>query len=521
MKSTRRWLLPIIVAVAVLSVILLPAGQARAAVPLVYSGWESLNGASSGAPSTTSWGPRRLDVFVRATNNSLQHKWYANGWLGWETLGSPPGGLASDPGAVAWSPGRIDVFAAGVDKQLWHKWYASGWSRWEPLGGVLTSAPTVASPGSGRLDVFVRGTDNQLWHKRYQGRWSGWEALGGNLTSAPAAISSAPGRIDVFVAGPAAHLYHKWYTTRWFGWEPLGGVLVGAPGVASTGSGRLDVYVRGTDDNVWSRSYASGWSGWQVAIAGPIASGPSAVSWAAGRVDVFASRADQRVYHAFGLAGDPYLRGATGYDVSWPQCGGMAPPSPFSLAVVGVGGRDAFSYNSCLFTEVSWFGSATVALYLKLSSPEFGQPRQGDTGPAGTCSATDALCRGYNYGWNLVTDAYRYAASQRVFSGLWWLDVEGPPNFTPQLWGPNTAANSRVISGAINALTALGRQAGIYSNSVQWPLIAGTYAPLLPTWQARPNSPPATQYCSTSLFTTGPVWLVQYGNSPFDRDLAC
>jgi hypothetical protein len=293
--------------------------------------------------------------------------------------------------------------------------------------------------------------------------------------------------------------------------------------VTSTGSGRLDVFARGTDDNVWSRSYTGTWSGWQVAIAGPVASGPSVVSWAAGRVDVFATQVDQHVYHAFGLAGNPYLRNSAGYDVSWPQCGGTAPPSPFSLAVVGVGGRDTFSHNPCLASEVSWFGSATVTLYLKLSSPEFGQPKQGDRGPAGTCSATDALCRGYNYGWNLVTDAYRYAASQRVFSGLWWLDVEGPATFTPRLWSTNIVANTRVISGAINALTALGRQAGIYSNSVQWPLIAGTYAPLVPTWQARHNSPSKNNpYCSTALFTTGPVWLVQYGgNLPFDQDVAC
>jgi hypothetical protein len=239
-------------------------------------------------------------------------------------------------------------------------------------------------------------------------------------------------------------------------------------------------------------------------------------------VDVFVRRADQRIYHAFGLTGDPYPRGATGYDISWPQCGGPYPAPPFSLAMVGIVGRDgAFSHNPCLASEVAWFGSATVTVYVKLSSPEFGQPRQGDTGPAGTCAPTDALCRSYNYGWNLISDSYRYASQQGVFSGLWWLDVEAPAGFTRPLWGANTVANSRVISGAINALTALGRQAGIYSNSYQWPLIAGTYAPLVPTWQARPNSPPATQYCTSSLFTTGPVWLVQFANSPFDRDLAC
>jgi hypothetical protein len=189
--------------------------------------------------------------------------------------------------------------------------------------------------------------------------------------------------------------------------------------------------------------------------------------------------------------------------------------------VVGVGGKQTFSHNPCLASEVAWFRSATVTLYVKLSSPRFGQPQQGNTGPAGTCAPTDSLCQSYNYGWNLVQDAYKYAASQGVSSGLWWLDVEGPATFAGPLWSSDTLANSRVIIGAINALTSLGRQAGVYSNSVQWPLIAGNYEPLVPTWQARPNSPPAAQYCTANLFTPGPVWLVQYANTSFDQDLAC
>ena len=218
---------------------------------------------------------------------------------------------------------------------------------------------------------------------------------------------------------------------------------------------------------------------------------------------------------------DPYLPGTTGYDISWPQCGGAYPSPPFSLAVVGVGGSTTFSHNPCLANEVAWFGSATVTLYVKLSSPDFGQPEQGNSGPAGTCSPTDSLCRSYNYGWNLVYDAYSYASSQGVSSSLWWLDVERPAGFASPLWGPDTLANSQVVSAAISALTSLGRQAGVYSNSYQWPLIVGNYAPLVPMWQARPNSTPATQYCSSALFTAGPVWLVQFGNSPFDQDLAC
>jgi hypothetical protein len=160
------------------------------------------------SPAAVSWGPGRIDVFVRGTDSALWHRWYQNGWSGWESLG---GVLTSGPGAVSWGPGRIDVFVAGTDSALWHKWYQGGWSGWESLGGILTSTPAASSWASGRLDVFVAGTDSAMWHKWYQGGWSGWESLGGVLTSAPAAVSWGPNRIDSFVMGTDSALWHKWW----------------------------------------------------------------------------------------------------------------------------------------------------------------------------------------------------------------------------------------------------------------------------------------------------------------------
>src|SRR5262249_51837024 len=75
--ASPRWLALMVTAVAVLSSVLLQPSQARAAGSLTFTGWESLGGVSSGAPATTTWGPGRLDVFVRGTDNRLWHKWYA------------------------------------------------------------------------------------------------------------------------------------------------------------------------------------------------------------------------------------------------------------------------------------------------------------------------------------------------------------------------------------------------------------------------------------------------------------
>jgi hypothetical protein len=156
-----------------------------------------------------------LDIFVRGTDNALWHKWYQNGWSGWESLG---GILTSGPAAVSWGNNRIDVFVRGTDSALWHKWWQNGWSGWESLGGILTSDPAVCSWAAGRLDIFVRGADNALWHKWYQNGWSGWESLGGILSSAPAAVCWGSNRIDVFVRGTDSAIWHKW----WSGSAPSG-----------------------------------------------------------------------------------------------------------------------------------------------------------------------------------------------------------------------------------------------------------------------------------------------------------
>src|SRR5205807_643366 len=102
------------------------------------------------------------------------------------------------------------------------------WSSWEDLGGVLSSAPTVASWGSKRLDGFCRGGDGQLWHKWFDDGWKNWESLGqpmsGPLTFHPAAVSWGHRRLDVFARGQESHLWHKYFDgSSWSQWEDLEG----------------------------------------------------------------------------------------------------------------------------------------------------------------------------------------------------------------------------------------------------------------------------------------------------------
>jgi peptidoglycan/xylan/chitin deacetylase (PgdA/CDA1 family) len=157
-----------------------------------WSGWEPLGGVLTSAPASAA-AATGVDVVVRGTDGGLWWKtWRQGSWSGWRSLGSPRPGVSQQPAVTSWGPNRLDVFVRATNgNHLWHRWSNGGrWSGWEDLGGVLTSAPTVTSSAAGHLDVFARGTDRQMWHKWWDGvRWSDWQAVGGILTSAPTAAA--------------------------------------------------------------------------------------------------------------------------------------------------------------------------------------------------------------------------------------------------------------------------------------------------------------------------------------------
>jgi serine protease AprX len=236
--------------------------QGKAAFDLVtkqgtWSGWASRDGLFTSPPTAVSWGPNRLDIFAKGTDNSLQHRAYdSGGWGAWESLGSV---LTSPPAAVSWGPSRLDVFVLGRENALWHRAYDSGgWGAWESLGGVLTSPPAAVSWGPSRLDVFAKGTDNSLQHRVYDSSgWGAWEALGGVLTSPPAAVSWGPSRLDLFAKAIDNSVQHRAYDSgTWGAWESLGGVLTSPPAAVTWGAKKLAVFALGVDNAVWRQSWS-------------------------------------------------------------------------------------------------------------------------------------------------------------------------------------------------------------------------------------------------------------------------
>jgi hypothetical protein len=215
-----------------------------------------------------------------------------------------------------------------------------------------------------------------------------------------------------------------------------------------------------------------------------------------------------------------YTSGWTGFDISWPQCGGSDPtPTFYRFGVIGVTSGHAFRNNPCFASQYAWAtGSmAPEAVYLNLNEDLGTTSLYGDTGPYGTCREGER-CHALNYGYNAASSAYTYAAQVKTFAAtLWWLDIE-----TANSWAEeDLARNQAVIAGAVRFLKEeRGFMVGIYSTPAMWQEITGGWRMGLPVWVGGGEKANPQENCGLG-FTGGPVWLVQYADGAYDGDYAC
>lgn len=230
---------------------------------------------------------------------------------------------------------------------------------------------------------------------------------------------------------------------------------------------------------------------------------------------------------------------ATGYDISWPECGKAMPPSS-QISIVGVDDGHPFSQNPCLRQEAAWASSAKQrAQYMVLDSPVGWTSahvlQYAYHGPAGDCGETDYACQSFNWGYNAAYADVQYADSQGATGPQWWLDVElptsssidpsGPDCYTANFWICDPEFNSVVILAAVAGLKAQGKQVGVYSTRSQWKAITGGLPLGLPIWIAGYDYP-ATAYCdpadaSAYWFALGAPRLVQSLPAAYDPDTHC
>jgi len=230
--------------------------------------------------------------------------------------------------------------------------------------------------------------------------------------------------------------------------------------------------------------------------------------------------------------------GGYGYDISWPQCTSssststVTPSQRKEFSVIGITRSRTFTPNPCLASQWSWAtGSGGPAMaYMNVDPPAAGAS-SGNSGPAGSCSSADALCRAYNHGWNASGYAFGYAASQGVSADLWWLDVEVASFSDParNAWkDARGAVAQRAIAGVRDGLRARGVTVGIYSTPYQWRYITSTDDPNVAgqgwiadvgiVWTAGAPTGDLPSYCAPERsFAGGRVVLTQgRGGSYFD-----
>jgi hypothetical protein len=220
------------------------------------------------------------------------------------------------------------------------------------------------------------------------------------------------------------------------------------------------------------------------------------------------------------FTGSPYPSGASGYDVSDFQCGGL-PPSPHTIGIVQVVGESFGATNSCLQQEAEW-AAGGLNLYIFLT---YGTAA---TSGDAACNAT-ASPISCNYGFNAALDAFQKASIPDVNTSVaWWLDVENPPPGFPA-WS-STGANASLIEGAIDGLHFRGiNSVGIYTSPLTWSGIAGSYQPKAPLWLAWYTGNPQ-QNCTTGYsyasangnnLPSGGILITQYASNTYDDDYAC
>jgi hypothetical protein len=186
-----------------------------------WANWESLQGVLLGAPSVAAWGPHRLDIFVRGTDNSLWHIWFdgTTGWHAWEYLG---GILISQPLVVSSAAYLLDIFVLGLNGALCWRGFHNAWLDWQCLGNTSFEAlPTPVILDSNRVDIIGLGSDDHAYHKSMvHSTWSSnWDNLGGPLNSALAATSFTQNQTTVFGIGTDQQMYISVWNSDTFSWQ--------------------------------------------------------------------------------------------------------------------------------------------------------------------------------------------------------------------------------------------------------------------------------------------------------------
>lgn len=188
-----------------------------------WTSWAAISGTSGNATSGAACvghDTNHLTCSVRWSNGNIYVADRVGGvWGSWINTGmATPANTA--PSITTWGSGRLDIFARGLvsggQAEMTHVWstnYGASWTSVEPLGGNIIGAPACIgrqpSGSDGKLDCFARGADGNIWKRSYPGGsvWGSWGSLFVAATSDPAVTVRSGTSLDVLYAGPNGALW--------------------------------------------------------------------------------------------------------------------------------------------------------------------------------------------------------------------------------------------------------------------------------------------------------------------------
>jgi len=238
--------------------------------------------------------------------------------------------------------------------------------------------------------------------------------------------------------------------------------------------------------------------------------------------------------------------GSTGYDISYPQCGG-SPPTDVGFGVVGVNDGHPFSANPCLARELGWASrlvNGAPSFYMNTANPGPAFTSNWPTGQSSPqiCLGANSVPCSYDYGWNAARSSLgnaiaaesangALAPGQAAVAAHWWLDVETGNQWETLEPGYDPSATSdlndqAMLQGSIAFLSSVGVAfVGIYSTDLQWGKITGGTDSTFQTSQVWvPGSGDlanAQAACLGPSFTGGRVAMTQYPSNRLDGDYLC
>lgn len=221
---------------------------------------------------------------------------------------------------------------------------------------------------------------------------------------------------------------------------------------------------------------------------------------------------------------------ATGYDISWPQCGSGAgvqpmPPTNARFVVVGLTRGKAFVENPCVATQRQWTKDNNVPAqaYTWADYPTSAQITT--YGASGPWSSTTESGRLHNVGYAQAKFNAATLSKLAWKPPVVWADVElrdVNPSWLKTQTRADQQRNRFVVEGLLRGLEESGFAVGVYANADSWKVITGNWwLPGVPVWAATHDQAAATAACTTPSWSRGKVLMAQWSDGTYDYDLPC